>query len=1613
VNVSEHNSGFFTLKVLLLVLFLYLPTQLIAQSSYYTRDDFERESLDLTGSFWSSLSLFGASTMEITSERQYSGNKSLKISMSDSNGAELTKDLTAAPPSELTFSFRYRTDGTLLYGSTPLHFLRLRDENGNVCARFYHHPDNDWFQFDYIDGNGDWQLGVGTMERALFVDKWNTIRITFKTGASAEISWSLNGRPIWTETTTTQAAGIGYINFGHSGTSENSTGDVYFDDVRYSDNLAEIDQLDRGRVSFTYDDGDISNWTVLKPILDEYGIRASFYAVTDYQEWPKEYAMSADNLLTLDAEGHDIQSHTAGHEDLTAITPEELAYQLGHSKAYLESIGLTVDILTLPFGRYNDDVIQAAKDAGYSAVFTTLFGFNGKSNLDAPWRIMRLDAAMFTSEEIKNWMDLAAQEKLWLVLYYHAVEAESPAASINGEEGKNFGGGEDYPFTYEEIPGQNKYDDQTNSSRGIITSDEDEYPYTVSESHMREVFEHALNNGYDVVTADKILSYPDTNGAPVGSSASPTDSSGDKDTFSFTFSEPDGHSDFEELYILLNNSQSNSSAVYLKYSVSEDMLYLRDDDDTSWGTGYTPGAINILNNSQVTIDCSTASYSTNTDNGQEVSLTLDLNFRAAFVGDKDFYLRAVDVHGASGGFSQHGSYTVEAGSGSIQVTITPQEAIDAGAQWSNDVDATLRDSGTVLAGLTAESDITVSGTDLDEWITPASQIIAIVKDVTTPAILEYVKKPLLTITFTPEVAISENFKWSIDGGKSWHFSGESLYVSPGNHTVMLNHNSSYSLSSWSGDATGNDSPLTISISEDTSLNAEFVRATGQLDVTLNQNGSNGSYSISGPEDFNGGNDLTGVTSNFSSQVPTGNYTVTAVNQPEYGLSVSGNNGFSSGVSSSSGTVISGHSFSISVDYSHHSYTLTVVSKEGGKTDMDGSSSHSHGELVSIEASGEPGYAFSNWSCDSSGTDNPLLIAVTGDMTVEANYATAVQTVGVTTAKSEDNAYTFVATFRDGDGHDDLRVLEMLINDSPQFEDGIYLRYRAAPDLLFLRDSENKTWIDSKRVGTEAVLENDLVEIDMKGVRAVMGSNPMEKNFIVPVVFKNGFSGSRNIYLNASDATTWSGWSDSLFNFSINSRQHINRKPVNVSAQTEGRRGSSTDITCYWKDADGASNLSILELIIANPFEKTSSVYLQYDVNSNTVSMRNDEHSAWTSGTPGETELLENTQAIIDLSDVEIETGSLDMRLTLSVIFKTAYVGKKNIYMRATDILDASSEWEEKDRFVVSGKNHPPVNKCVLPANGSGTSFETTLQYKDIDGFDDLDFVEFILADTTVGSDTVWLRYDLLENKVYLRDDANSQWIGAQVGSDVTIANSQVTVDLSQISVNTLETELEVELEFDLSNSYTGTHNLWLSCTDNSGDFDDWQDFGDWTVSTAEENQMRNNNAVQYKSFSTDSLNNGSFSIIRSNLRNQIIEWSADSKTLLRKQESGLIPVPCKDGNTFYLSGKINPGLSLLLSEDKQAGRKVLLQLSERANDNQWIWNYVEIIQGYRYLIQSWSQEPLDSTSLLQLHLSKGSMVEIESVDEKITIELPSLIGISLDSQVNWLDIVKAVPNQQP
>jgi len=144
--------------------------------------------------------------------------------------------------------------------------------------------------------------------------------------------------------------------------------------------LAGERELPDRAVLLTFDDAYADLLNVVCPILEERGLSAVAFAVTDQvggtNVWDNRNGaqtldlLDADGLRQISERGIEIGSHTATHPHLPELPPDQLEAEVVASADQLESLGLPRPrAFSYPYGLWDPRVADAVRGAGYEIAF--------------------------------------------------------------------------------------------------------------------------------------------------------------------------------------------------------------------------------------------------------------------------------------------------------------------------------------------------------------------------------------------------------------------------------------------------------------------------------------------------------------------------------------------------------------------------------------------------------------------------------------------------------------------------------------------------------------------------------------------------------------------------------------------------------------------------------------------------------------------------------------------------------------------------------------------------------------------------------------------------------------------------------------------------------------------------------------------------------------------------------------------------------------------------------------------------------------------------------------------------------------------------------------------
>jgi peptidoglycan/xylan/chitin deacetylase (PgdA/CDA1 family) len=128
--------------------------------------------------------------------------------------------------------------------------------------------------------------------------------------------------------------------------------------------------MGRSDINISFDDGNWSDIDAALPALQQRGLTATFFIVPCWLGEPG--FMSKQDLKEVAAAGMPIGNHGLQHHDWTQLSPDRLEHEITQGRRLLEELtGAEIQTLAIPFGAYNDMVLDSLRRQAYEHVYTS------------------------------------------------------------------------------------------------------------------------------------------------------------------------------------------------------------------------------------------------------------------------------------------------------------------------------------------------------------------------------------------------------------------------------------------------------------------------------------------------------------------------------------------------------------------------------------------------------------------------------------------------------------------------------------------------------------------------------------------------------------------------------------------------------------------------------------------------------------------------------------------------------------------------------------------------------------------------------------------------------------------------------------------------------------------------------------------------------------------------------------------------------------------------------------------------------------------------------------------------------------------------------------------
>jgi hypothetical protein len=278
-------------------------------------------------------------------------------------------------------------------------------------------------------------------------------------------------------------------------------------------------------------------------------------------------------------------------------------------------------------------------------------------------------------------------------------------------------------------------------------------------------------------------------------------------------------------------------------------------------------------------------------------------------------------------------------------------------------------------------------------------------------------------------------------------------------------------------------------------------------------------------------------------------------------------------------------------------------------------------------------------------------------------------------------WSFRAQISDPSGYAHISQVYMLFSMTGSTQNAIYVRYDQNTNRIYLRDSDDTTWIGGYTPGTNVKISNKNGTLDV--AQSWTNTYGDYLDVFAYVIFKAlGQSQHYRLFVAATDdagnTLDWveKGW------------HRVNMWGSNggltPSTNTQVVGSTHAYVTTY-TDLDGASDLKYVFFNIASTAGATNqSVLAVYNLLTGRMQIRTDS-GAWSAGiVPGQPQNVENSWGILHGQGCSVVMDGDRLTVTWSIEFKATLAGTtKNVYLYAQDKLDWVSDWSYAGKIEIT------------------------------------------------------------------------------------------------------------------------------------------------------------------------------------------------------------------------------------------------------------------------------------------------------------------------------------------
>jgi len=425
-------------------------------------------------------------------------------------------------------------------------------------------------------------------------------------------------------------------------------------------------------------------------------------------------------------------------------------------------------------------------------------------------------------------------------------------------------------------------------------------------------------------------------------------------------------------------------------------------------------------------------------------------------------------------------------------------------------------------------------------------------------------------------------------------------------------------------------------------------------------------------------------------------------------------------------------------------------------------------------------------------------------------------------------FDFVASSPNGAAN--IAFVNMLFNTSLSRVNGCYLGYLAAGNQLSLVSDDGAT-SSLGQPGTAGTLSNSQCSVDLGATTVIPSGNTLTVS--PAITFNSGFTAGVQIYMNVGDFPGLSTGFKKMGWWIVGSSPE--QAPSAVSVTPSSGYGLVQRFDFVASSPNGAANIAFVNMLFNTSLSRVNGCYLAYAAAGNQLRLISDDGTTSTSGHPGGTGTLSNSQCSVDLDDTTVTASGDTLTVSPAICFNSGFTAGVQIYMAVGDVPGMSTAFQKVGWWMVgSSPEQAPSAVSVTPSSGFGTTQQFDFVASSPNGAANITFVYMLFNTSLSRVNGCFVGYVVAGNQLSLvSDDGTTSSVG-HPGTAGTLSNSQCSVDVGATTVVPSGNTLTVSPVITFKSGFTAGVQIYMNVGDLPGMNTGLTKMGWWMVGSSPE-----------------------------------------------------------------------------------------------------------------------------------------------------------------------------------